>query len=133
MKLCTIARTVVDSGVLKPIAPLPKLSPAAAEASDSFALMSMSDVPAGQLAKKIEAKKWSAKIDKLQPTLGQQSVDMWLKEAAALPTFTGAFYAVHRPEDPSVPLKLPSDLVVCINYVSSTRAIARLAFECPNA
>jgi len=115
-KLCAIARTVVDSGVLQPLAPLPKLDPAAAEASDAFALMTLSDVPAGALAKKYEPKKWAAKIEKLQSSLGQQSLDLWLKEMSALPTFCGAFYAVHRPEDPSVPLKLPSDLVVAINY-----------------
>jgi len=116
LKLCTVSRTIVDSGVLQPIGPLPKLSPAAAEASDAFALLSLSDVPAGQLAKKYENKKWQAKIDKLQPSLSGQSLDMWVSEARQLPTWCGAFFPVTRPEDPSVPLKLPSDMVVCINY-----------------
>jgi hypothetical protein len=116
LRLAAIARTISDSGVLKPLGPLPRIEPAQAEPTDQWALCRLDDVPAGAMAKKIDAKKWTAKVDKLQPTLQGQSLDMWISEARALPTFGCAFYAVVRNEDPSVPVKLPAELAVAINY-----------------
>lgn len=113
VKLATITKTVIDSKVLTPIGTLEREQPK--EPNDTFGNLVLYDVPT-HLAKKIDSKKFIAKVDKLQPNLPNQSLDLWLSEARVIPTFGASFYAVTRMEDPSVPLKMPTELVIAVNY-----------------
>lgn len=118
VKMATIARTLQESNTLVPLGPIPRPAQASAEPSDLWVQLKLSDVPMGaSLAKKNDAKKWAGRIDKMAASLGaSQTLDLWLTEARAMPTFGCAFFPVVRNEDPNVPLKLPTDLVVAINY-----------------
>lgn len=112
LKLSALTKSILEAKIFTPIGPLER--PPSKEPSDQWGNSILYDVPT-HLVKKIESKKYLTKIEKLQTSMSS-SFDLWLNEAKILPTFGASFYNVTRIDDPTIPIKMPHELAIAVNY-----------------
>lgn len=120
MKLAALAKIIQENKSFETIGPLAAPVQASLPTFDLFIKPEVWQCPEKiYISKsKIDPKKFDKGVEKLATEIPAPmcTVDASVDEAKQVQTFGCAFYTVRKVEDKSIPIKMPEDIVLAINY-----------------